>query len=64
MTGETLPDSKHGRATNRGQCRSCKEPVLWVRTFKNDKPLLVDPGTDKAHFADCPDADRWRKGRS
>lgn len=58
-------ESKLGRVTNPGHCRSChQDGLVWVRTFRNDKPMLVDPETDRAHFADCPNADTWRKGRS
>lgn len=57
-----LPPSKLGTATNRGECRSCRAPVVWIRTFKNDKPMPVnadDP--DTSHFATCEQAPAWRK---
>ena len=58
---DQLRQSKHGRATNHGTCRSCQQPILWVRTFKNDKPMPVDPETDESHYSTCPQAANWRR---
>ncbi len=56
-----------------GLCRSCGAEGAWVRTPpKPDKPqgswLLVEPEFGDweadaliAHFAKCPDRDRWRR---
>ena len=55
--------SKHGRVTNEGICRSCKATIVWVVTPVGRK-MPVDPDTDDSHFATCPQASTWRRGRS
>lgn len=56
---------------NYGNCRSCEAEVIWIRT-KNARsmPLSVKAMRQidgdwfaPAHFADCPDADKFRRPR-
>lgn len=44
---------------NPTHCRSCRAPVLWVITTRGKRAPINEDGT--SHFANCPDADRWRK---
>lgn len=48
-------------ADNEGHCRSCRAEVLWCITPAG-KRAPIDPD-GKSHFATCPQADAWRKGR-
>lgn len=57
------------------RCRSCGKTIYWVKTaigrtmpvsVQADKPDHREPTTSAeghgvSHFADCPDANRWRK---
>jgi hypothetical protein len=40
-------------------CRSCGAEVLWVETKRGKRAPLNADGT--SHFANCPQADQWRK---
>jgi hypothetical protein len=57
MDGWTIPEGY--RPDNTGRCRSCGAPVLWVITAAGKKMPLNRDGT--SHFANCPEADKWRK---
>lgn len=62
------------RDPDEGQCKSCKQPMVWVRLQSGkanpcDPPrLLVRTGSGAlevgriSHFATCPQADRHRRG--
>lgn len=44
------------------KCRGCGAPIYWIVT-KNDKRMPVDrDGT--SHFATCPGANEFRKGKN
>lgn len=51
------------------QCRSCKEPIYWIKTPAGRRmPVDPKPGpeggdtfTGTSHFATCKDAKAWRK---
>ena len=45
---------------DRGACRSCGEPIAWVLTAKGKK-MPVELTSKEAHFARCPDAQKWRR---
>lgn len=65
MGGEAVPVSKHGTYSGAGVCRSCKQNgLVWVTTFKNQRPMLVDPAGDEPHFAKCPDGPSWSRGKA
>lgn len=53
--------------TNRGECRSCGEPVIWCLTGKGKRMPVDEPEDDGrptfSHFATCPQAEDWRKKR-
>lgn len=50
-------------------CKSCGKPVVWTRTLNgNALPLSVATVEERggqrfavSHFADCPDAQEWRR---
>lgn len=58
-----------------GSCRSCGEPIWWTQTVRGkwlpvsverDDPQQCEPrdgldGVGVAHFANCPQADDWRR---
>jgi hypothetical protein len=47
-------------------CRSCRAPVVWIVTDKGKRmPVNADgeDGRGESHFATCPHAADWRKGR-
>jgi hypothetical protein len=46
---------------NYGNCRSCNNPILWVRTNAG-RAMPVDPVTGESHFATCPHAGKHRRG--
>lgn len=57
----------------RQPCRSCKKPILFMKTRTNkwipvnwnvDISRLWDYDSEimEAHFATCPDGDKFRKG--
>jgi hypothetical protein len=41
------------------KCRSCGAEILWAVTPKGKRAPLNRDGT--SHFANCPQADSWRK---
>lgn len=44
--------------TEPARCRGCKAVIFWIKTERG-RNMPVDPdGT--SHFANCPDADRFR----
>lgn len=45
---------------DRGECRSCGEPIAWVVTPKGKK-MPVELKTRESHFAHCPEAQKWRR---
>lgn len=51
-------DGSEERAT----CRSCGAPIVWIVT-RGGKRMPVDEGSRESHFATCPDAAKWRRGR-
>ncbi len=42
------------------ECRSCKALIYWIKP--KDKPMPVNPD-GVSHFATCPQAGKWRKGK-
>lgn len=56
--------------TGRGECSGCGAPILWATTPSRGRmPLSVAEvvaGVElyRAHFADCPQAERFRKRAS
>lgn len=48
----------NGRVGSRGECRSCHEPVVFVRMPGGKTPPFSYEGI--SHFEQCPDADTWR----
>ncbi len=47
--------------TNTGTCRGCGQTVLWVITASGKK-MPLNNVTPSSHFANCPNADSFRKG--
>lgn len=48
-------------ADNESLCRSCRAEILWCVTPAKRKAPINRDGT--SHFATCPEAASWRKGR-
>lgn len=55
-------------------CRSCGREVVWLATATGrrmpvnadtvkEDDAVFDPKAHTSHFADCPQADAWRKRR-
>ena len=42
-----------------GQCRSCKEPIVWMLHARNQKPTPYNLD-GVIHFATCPNAQDYR----
>jgi hypothetical protein len=47
------------QSSNEAHCRSCGAEILWCITPAGKKAPINRDGT--SHFANCPDADRWRR---
>lgn len=70
----TPPESVEHHEKRIVRCRSCKAPIVWLKTAK-DKPMPVNAdsvhpgdmalelGKHVSHFATCPDANTHRKPR-
>ena len=43
-------------------CRSCESPIVWCKTPAGKRAPVNPDGT--SHFSTCPQADRWRRGKS
>jgi hypothetical protein len=41
---------------------NCRAAIEWWYT-PNNRPMPIDPGTMQPHWATCPDADRFKKGK-
>ena len=54
-----LPDGRYG---SRGECRSCHEPVVFVRVPSGKVPPFDYSG--HSHFETCPSASAWRTSES
>lgn len=60
---------------NTAQCRSCGAVIVWLKTSRG-KSIPVNAGTAKegdtnfdakrhiAHFATCPEADKFRRRKA
>lgn len=49
---------------NKGECRSCRAPIIWCTTVKGKKmPVdeIADDEPTTSHFATCLEAAQWRK---
>lgn len=59
-------------------CRSCGAPITWYRTLATGRPMPIDghnpelldgdadyvvAHADQTHWATCPDAKTWRRGK-
>jgi len=55
------------------KCKSCGKAVVWLRTLRGKSMPVnadtVEPGEKEfnykkhiSHFADCPQANKWRRG--
>lgn len=53
-----LPDGTIGST---GECRSCPETIIWIKTPAGKAAPYNPDGT--SHFATCPGSSRW-KGRT
>jgi len=62
--------------THPSQCRDCPRPIYWIETKTGAKmpvdcnadarswpPSATDAGSGLSHFATCPSAAKFRKGR-
>lgn len=64
---ELVGDHGHFWVTedNRGECRSCGEPIIWCITAKGKRMPVDIPLDDEtctsSHFATCAHANEWRK---
>ena len=48
--------------TNTGKCRACGCELAWYRTPRG-KAMPLEEGTLEPHWAKCPKADEFRRGR-
>lgn len=44
------------------KCKSCDAPIIWIVNPKTGKPMPYTP-EGLSHFVDCPDAEKFRRGR-
>jgi len=42
-----------------GRCKGCNQAIYWVTTRRDSLLPYTEEGI--AHFADCPDANKFRK---
>src|SRR5438094_7831760 len=45
---------------DKGTCRSCGAPIVWVISPKSGKKMPVNPD-GRSHFSTCPQAQEWRR---
>ena len=75
MFHQPFPKYKELPRPKVAHCRSCQARIVWLRT-KAGKRIPVDAGTVEAgakeydpkrhisHFATCPEAAKFRRGKS
>lgn len=58
---EPLPRVFDIRGANEGRCQACQARIWWVKMPSGKAMPVQDNGI--SHFAECPEAKRFRKGK-